>query len=186
MDYREEIESFLPLCEQEKTDREVMLECCRLFGDRILERSCRLAHLTASSMIFNRERTKVLMAYHNIYDYWAWTGGHSDGERDGLKTAVKEAMEETGIRTVRVIREQVSALDILEVKRHRKRGCFVGAHLHLNLTYFLEADEEEPLHVCQGENSRVGWIPVSELEKYVTEAHMLPVYRRVIERACAM
>ena len=97
MDYREEIESFLPLCEQEKTDREVMLECCRLFGDRILERSCRLAHLTASSMIFNRERTKVLLAYHNIYDSWAWTGGHSDGERDGLKTAVKEAMEETGI-----------------------------------------------------------------------------------------
>ena len=95
-------------------------------------------------------------------------------------------MEETGIRTVRVIREQVSALDILEVKRHRKRGCFAGAHLHLNLTYFLEADEEEPLHVCQGENSRVGWIPVSELEKYVTEAHMLPVYRRVIERARAL
>ena len=44
-----------------------MLAAWKTYGDAILERSCELFHLTASSMIFNRERTKVLMAYHNIF-----------------------------------------------------------------------------------------------------------------------
>ena len=25
---------------------------------------------------------KILMAYHKIYDSWAWVGGHSDGNSD--------------------------------------------------------------------------------------------------------
>ena len=182
MDYREEIERFHPLCEQEKTDREVMLECCNLFGDRILERSCRLAHLTAYSMIFNRERTKVLMAYHNIYDSWAWTGGHTDGEADGLYTAIKEAKEETGIRNIRVLSEHAAALDILAVQPHWKKGKFVSAHVHLNLAYLLEAEEEEGLTVCEGENSQVGWLPIDHLQQYISEAHMMPVYEKLIKQ----
>lgn len=86
------------------------------------ERSCELFHLTASSMIFNRERTKVLMAYHNIFQSWAWTGGHADGEPDGLVTALKEAREETGIQTIRPLQKELAAVDILEVRRHIKRG----------------------------------------------------------------
>lgn len=182
MNYREEIERFVPGCEQEEADRDLMLELCGQYENRLLRRDCRMAHLTASSMIFNKERTKVLMAYHNIYDSWAWTGGHSDGEADGLATALKEAREETGIQTLCVLCPQTIALDILEVKRHIKRGKFISSHLHLNLAYVFEADEEETLHICEGENSNVGWIPLDELEEKVSEKHMLPVYRKIIER----
>ena len=66
MNYIEEIRNFVPGCEQEEKDRALMLAAWKTYGDAILERSCELFHLTASSMIFNRERTKVLMAYHNI------------------------------------------------------------------------------------------------------------------------
>lgn len=41
------------------------------------------------------------MAYHKIYDSWAWLGGHADGERDLLKVAVKEVKEESGVVHVR-------------------------------------------------------------------------------------
>ena len=40
---------------------------------------------------------------------------------------------------------------------HVKRGRYVSSHLHLNVTYLLEADEEEGLHVREGENSGVQW-----------------------------
>ena len=182
MDYIEEIRQFVPDCEQEEKDRGLMLEAWEVYGDAILERSCELFHLTASSMIFNRDRTKVLMAYHNIYQSWAWTGGHSDGERSGLVTALKEAREETGIHTIRPLQETVAALDILEVRRHIKRGKFVNAHLHFNLTYLCEADETEALQVCEGENSQVGWLAIDQLRQQVREAHMLPVYEKLIRR----
>ena len=85
MNYIEEIRNFVPGCEQEEKDRALMLAAWETYGDAILERSCELFHLTASSMIFNRERTKVLMAYHNIFQSWAWTGGHADGANGPMR-----------------------------------------------------------------------------------------------------
>ena len=38
--------------------------------------------------------SKILMAYHKIYNSWAWVGGHSDGDSDLLYVAMKEAKEE--------------------------------------------------------------------------------------------
>ena len=182
MNYREEIERFVPGCEQEEADRDLILELCDQYGDEILNRTTRAAHMTASSMIFNKDRTKVLMAYHNIYDSWAWTGGHSDGEPDGLVTALKEAEEETGICGLKQLIPGTVAIDILEVKKHIKRGKFVSPHLHLNLAYAFEADEDAALHICEGENSKVGWIRIEELEEKVSEKHMLPVYLKIVER----
>ena len=71
--------------------------------DNLLVRDNEFAHFTASNWIVNKERTKVLMIYHNIYKTWAWTGGHSDGEEDLLKVALKEAEEETGIKNFKVL-----------------------------------------------------------------------------------
>ena len=65
-------------------------------------------------------------------------------------TALKEAREETGIQTIRPLQKELAAADILEVRRHIKRGKFVNAHLHFNLTYLCEADETEALQVCEG------------------------------------
>ena len=147
MNYIEEIRNFVPGCEQEEKDRALMLAAWKTYGDAILERSCELFHLTASSMIFNRERTKVLMAYHNIFQSWAWTGGHADGEPDGLVTALKEAREETGIQTIRPLQKELAAVDILEVRRHIKRGKFVNAHLHFiiqPLTLQRSAHDAQP------------------------------------------
>ena len=77
-------------------------------------------------------------------------------------------------------------MDILEVRRHIKRGKFVNAHLHFNLTYLCEADETEALQVCEGENSQVGWLPIEQLRQQVSEAHMLPVYEKLIRRGLTL
>ena len=122
------------------------------------------------------------MVYHNIYRSWSWTGGHADGETDLLLTAMREAKEETGIKEVRPIFCKAQSLDILPVWGHFKRGRYVSSHQHLNLTYFLEADEEEVLKVKADENSGVVWIPLGELAKRVTEREMLPVYEKLIGR----
>ena len=95
-DLKTKIENYNPYNEQEEKDKQTMLKYIHTF-DNILTRENEFGHFTASSWVVNKERTKVLMIYHNIYQSWAWTGGHSDGEADLLKVAIKELKEETGV-----------------------------------------------------------------------------------------
>ena len=172
VDLKKKIESYEPYNEQEKRDKQTMLKDIHTF-DNILTRDNELVHFTVSSWVVNQEKTKVLMVYHNIYQSWAWTGGHSDGEADLLKVAVKELKEETGVKNVKVLNNNhIFSLEILTVNGHVKRGKYVSSHLHLNVTYLLEVEEQEMLHIKQDENSGVKWIPIEEIEKVSTETWM--------------
>ncbi|MBQ2991383.1 MAG: NUDIX hydrolase [Clostridia bacterium] len=152
-------------------------------GDAILSRENAAAHMTASSVIVSRDRKKTLMAYHRIYDSWAWTGGHADGENDFEAIAKREAQEETGIGGLVRIGNGIASLEVLPVWAHVRRGRQVPSHLHLNVSYLFEADETLPLRIAQNENSAVGWIEIDKLEESVSEPFMVPIYRRLISRA---
>ena len=171
--YQRQILDYRPICEQEERDRQLMLHYVELFPNTIGTRQCEMAHMTASSLIFNRDRRKLLMVYHNIYRSWSWTGGHADGEEDLLKVAVREAMEETGVQNIKAVSEEIFSLEILTVDGHIKRGSYVPSHLHLNLTYLLEADEQEVLRVKPDENSGVKWFSLEEALKACTEPWMV-------------
>ena len=120
------------------------------------------------------------MAYHNIYKSWAWTGGHADGETDLLSVALRECREETGVRHVRPVTEEIYSLEILPVEGHEKRGQYVPSHLHLNLTWLLEADEHDALQVCEAENSGVRWFALDEALAAPSEPWMVArVYRKL-------
>ena len=164
----EEIKKYRPCNEQEQRDKAVILAFLENNEDAFL-RSNLLAHMTASSWIVNPERTKTLMVYHNIYDSWSWTGGHADGETDLLSVALREAREETGIAHVRPVSPEIFSLEVLTVDGHEKRGAYVPSHLHMNVTYLLEAEESDTLHICKEENSGVAWFTLEEALKASTE-----------------
>lgn len=182
MDYRHQIKEFLPLNRQEESDKRIILKYIEEFGDVILTRDCELGHITSSAMIFNKQMNKVLMAYHNIFQSWSWTGGHADGEKDLLHVAVKEAKEETGVIHIKPLQQSIVALDILTVWGHEKRGNYVSAHLHLNATYPLVAEETDVLITKEDENSGVRWLEISNLDPYIREMDMIPVYKKIINR----
>lgn len=180
MNYREELATFKPTCDQEISDKAIILNTIDEVGDRVLIRDYKLAHLTASSMILNQDHTKVLMVYHNIYHSWSWTGGHADGDKDLQQVAMKEAKEETGIEHLTLLSKGLYAIDILPVWGHIKKGNYVSAHLHLNYTYLFEADESSAIHHKVDENSAVKWILISELDTAIKEEDMKPVYRKML------
>ena len=164
----EEIKKYRPCNAQEQRDQALILDFLEKNGDAFL-RSNLLAHMTASSWIVNPERTKTLMVYHNLYDSWSWTGGHADGETDLLSVALREAREETGIEHVRPLSPEIFSLEVLTVDGHEKRGEYVPSHLHMNVTYLLEAEESDTLHICREENSGVAWFTLEEALKASSE-----------------
>ena len=157
-----QLKAFIPYNEQERRDREVMLDALSRHPKSVFLRSSLCAHMTASAWVISPDADHVLMAYHNIYHAWSWLGGHADGEEDLLSVAMKEAREEAGIRNVRPVSDEIFSLEVLTVDGHVKRDRYVSSHLHLNVTYLLEADEEEGLHVREGENSGVQWFGLDE------------------------
>lgn len=181
MDLRKEIEKYVPYDEVEAKDKEVILKYMNTF-DNLLVRDNEFAHFTASNWIVNKERTKVLMIYHNIYKTWAWTGGHSDGEEDLLKVALKEAEEETGIKNFKLLSDGIYSIEILGVSAHEKRGKRVATHLHLDCCFLLEADEKDAVRIKEDENSGIEWVNIEDVIQKISEAQMIPVYTKLNEK----
>ncbi|MCK5129909.1 MAG: NUDIX hydrolase [Clostridiales bacterium] len=183
MIYINQINSYIPNSEAEIRNKEVMLDFINLIGEDVLYRRSKLAHLTSSGFILNHTMTKVLMAHHNIYNTWAWTGGHADGDKDLLLVALKEAKEETGVINISPLSQDVLSIDILPVYSHMKNGAFVNTHLHLNVSYVLLTSEEEKLTISSDENSDVRWICINKIDEYCNEPDMVIIYKKLIEKA---
>ncbi|WP_088186986.1 NUDIX hydrolase [Desulfosporosinus sp. FKA] len=175
------IKQYSPYNEQEAKDKEVFLYCAEVFED-ILTRNNEVAHITCSAFTVNGRKDKVLMVHHNIYNSWSWIGGHADGDEDLLAVAIKELREETGVKTIRPVTNDIFSLDILTVLGHIKRGIYVSPHLHLSVAFLIEADEKDLLRVKEDENSGVKWIPLAEINTYSTEPHMHKVYTKLIAK----
>jgi 8-oxo-dGTP pyrophosphatase MutT (NUDIX family) len=185
MDWIAEIKSYHPYNAQEEKDKEVILHCIDIFDD-ILTRSNRVAHITSSGFVVNKTRDKVLMVHHNIYNSWAWPGGHADGEEDLLGVAIREAKEETGVKNASPVTTDIISLDVLPVLGHLKKGVHVSAHLHLSVAYLVEVDEDESLIVKADENSGVKWIPIAEINTSTNEPHMQEIYKKIVSKMKAL
>lgn len=182
MTLEDQLLRYEPFNEQEAGDLALILHCLRTEPE-VFSRENALCHLTASAWIVNAQRNRVLMAYHNLYRSWAWLGGHADGETDLLAVALREAREESGITHVRPVSQEPFSVESLTVDGHVKRGVYVSSHLHLNVTYLLEADEADALCVKPDENSGVRWFAPAEALEACSEPWMREhVYQKLISK----
>ena len=182
MEIYEQIKAYRPWNEQERQDQILILDFLRKNSDAFY-RTNLLAHMTASAWVVNPQRSKVLMVYHRLYDSWSWAGGHADGEEDLLAVALREVREETGVQCLRPVTEEIYSLEVLTVDGHEKHGHYVPSHLHLNVTYLLEAEEDQPLRVCEAENSGVAWFSLADALSASTEPWFVErIYKKLNEK----
>lgn len=178
-----EIENYIPFNEQELRDKTQILAFLRS-GAELITRKNPVAHLTASAWVVSPDRKQVIMIYHNLYKSWSWMGGHADGDWDLLRVAKKEVMEECGIENLTVVSPEIFSLEVLCVDGHEKKGCYLSSHLHLNVTYLLEADPAKPLRIKPDENSGVCWVAVEDVPEKTNEAWFRDrIYSKLCEKA---
>ncbi|MFJ8262901.1 NUDIX hydrolase [Rummeliibacillus sp. NPDC094406] len=181
MNLRNQLVTYQPYNEQEAKEREVMVQYIDSFSN-ILTRENEFAHFTASAWIVNHNHTKVLMAYHNIYQSWSWIGGHADGDPDLLHVALKETGEETGLTNIKPLSEEIYSMEILGVDGHVKKGKHVATHVHLNVTYLIEADENELTKIKPDENSAIQWMTLDEAVEKCSEPYLKIIYQKLNEK----
>lgn len=186
LELEKELAAYQPVNDQEAADQALMLHLLRREED-IFCRENRTAHFTASAWVVNPERNRVLMVYHNLYDSWAWTGGHADGDTDLRRVALREVREETGLDQVRLALPDIFSLEILTVDGHEKRGAYVPSHLHLNVTYLVEADDCQALQSKPDENKAVAWFTLPQSETKPTEPWMVArIYRKLNQKLLSL
>lgn len=180
-----QIEKYSPGNEQEQADRQELLRWLGS-GMEVFSRSCTPAHFTASAWVVSPDRKQVLMAYHNLYDSWAWMGGHADGEEDLFSVARREVMEECGLTELKALSEDIFSLEVLSVDGHEKKGHYVSTHLHLNVTYLFEADPLAPIFIKPDENSGVGWFSTEEVPTKTSEPWFRDrIYRKLMDKVAS-
>ena len=182
MDLMQEIRGYTPVNEQETGDKTSMLQFMMQNKD-YLSRENQIAHFTTSIWTVNKEHTKTLMVYHNLYQSWSWIGGHADGCSDLRAVALRELEEETGVGSAALVTPDIFSLEILTVDGHVKKGVYVPGHLHFNITFLAEADEKERLLVNEAENKAVKWWTFEEALSASKEPWMVErIYKKLIER----
>lgn len=180
MNLREQIKNYDPFDEAEETIKDYMLKWIDTFND-ILTRENEFGHFASSAFVVNKDRTKMLVVYHNIYDAWIFPGGHADGEENLLSVAIREVEEETGLKAT-ILDNSIYAISASPIAGHIKRGKYVPAHTHLDVVYFLEADDKGMLAFREDESKGVKWITFEEAIGDNIVDFIRPVHKRLIKK----
>lgn len=75
-------------------------------------KSCRDGHITASALVIDPERERVLLTLHRKLRMWLQMGGHCEqGDSTLADAALREATEESGISSLRLLQSAPVRLD---------------------------------------------------------------------------
>ncbi len=141
------------------------------------ERTLLIGHITASALIVNKQRTHMLMTHHHKLEKWLQLGGHSDGDPNPLNVALREANEESGVKGITPISEDIFDVDVHEIPARKNEP----AHYHYDIRFLFEADDAQRL-VLTNESKDLQWIPLERIEEYTTEESVLRMTRKIFHR----
>ena len=131
-------------------------------------------HFTASAWILNENRDKALMTHHKKLNMWLQLGGHADGNTDLIDVARKEAMEESGIKKIRLLNDKIFDVDIHIVPKFKNQP----SHKHFDIRFIFEAYGKNEQISFNHESHTVIWIKLDKIKNYNSEVSI----RRMIEK----
>ena len=145
---------------------------------RCFHRDCLPGHVTASAWLIDPGGSRVLLTHHRKLNRWLQPGGHCDGDPDTLRTALREAAEESGLAvetcSVAPLDIDIHAIPARKPFPSRKAAparAAEPAHLHYDVRYALRAKSDE---FTVGEESHaLAWVGFADLADYTREASIL-------------
>lgn len=110
-----------------------------------LDQTADPTHVTSSAIVVGPRGT--ILHKHKRLGLWLQPGGHIDAGEAPPDAAVREVLEETGLR----VSHPAAGPTLVHVDVHP-----AGPHVHLDLRYLLEAGDQDPTPP-PGESQDVAW-----------------------------
>ncbi|MEV8525985.1 MULTISPECIES: NUDIX hydrolase [unclassified Streptomyces] len=125
-------------------------------------KACEAGHLTASALVVDRERGRVLLTLHKKLNMWLQMGGHCELEDTSLTVAaLREAREESGIAGLTLLAGGPVRLD-----RH---AIPAPCHWHLDVQYAALAPAGA-VEAISDESLDLRWFDYDEVAKVADES----------------
>jgi 8-oxo-dGTP pyrophosphatase MutT (NUDIX family) len=158
----ESLRRHLPADDEEAGDRDRILAFV-LRHERPFDRGILEGHLTGSAITVSADGSSVLLLHHRKLDRWLQPGGHGDpGEATGEEVALREALEESGIRGLLLHPTAPRPLDVDVHGIPAREG--EPAHEHLDLRYLVIAPEDAAIAPDLAELHEIRWVPWDEVD----------------------
>lgn len=120
-------------------------------------------HITASLIVINEAKDKILLMLHKKLQLWIWFGGHCDWEIDIKSVAIREFHEESWIIEEPEIFPSIFHVDIHDIPLDMK---WTPPHKHFDILFLATISEDIPLSRQESEVDDIGWFTLDEaLEK---------------------
>jgi 8-oxo-dGTP pyrophosphatase MutT (NUDIX family) len=132
-------------------------------------------HITGSAWIVDESKQFTLLTHHAKLNKWLQPGGHADVDEDIAQVALREAVEETGVKNFNYLSNDIFDIDIHTIPA---RNNF-PEHLHFDIRFILQAKKEEAL-IITAESIDLKWIPLKALEKYTSNASLFRMRNKVL------
>ncbi len=168
------LQSYTPSNEKEIQFKDSIIEFVRI-NPSCFERSSEDGHITGSAFILDSNRHFVLLTHHRKLNKWLQPGGHADGECDIYQAALREAREESGLKSIKPISKQIFDIDIHPIPAHGNER----EHLHYDIRYLFEADREEEI-IVSDESNTVEWKPICDIDTLSFNESIIRMVQKII------
>jgi 8-oxo-dGTP pyrophosphatase MutT (NUDIX family) len=131
-------------------------------------------HITGSAFIIDNSRAFTLLTHHAKLNKWLQPGGHADGDENISGVALREAIEETGLRNFSTLQNGIFDIDIHLIPA---RNNF-PEHFHYDVRILLCASREEKLIVTE-ESHDLAWISLDDIGSLTGNDSLIRMAKKV-------
>ncbi len=141
------------------------------------KRNLSIGHITGSVWLVNPDHSKMLLTHHRKLKKWLQLGGHADGESNIHAVALREAYEESGLKSIFPLSEEIFDIDIHKIPENHKEA----AHFHYDVRFALEAQGSEKVTVSL-ESHDLSWVPILRLHEINDETSILRMRQKWLSK----
>ena len=135
-------------------------------------------HITTSAFIIDGGGTEILLLKHKSLNRWLQPGGHVEADDSLLLSAVREAIEETGIpalelRNIPVLLNTEMPFDIDSHYIPANPKKQEDGHYHHDLRYLFVYTGDGKISFNTDESTGLKWVKFTELQEDDTFGHVV-------------
>lgn len=142
-------------------------------GDDIHSRQTFPGHVTTSAFVLDQAGRKVLLIHHRSLERWLQPGGHYEVPESLEASALREAVEETGVQNLVIDPWHAASGIPIDMDSHLiparpQKG--EPEHWHHDVRYIVRAEEGAAIRPDLAEVHGAEWRDVAELEGIAPQA----------------
>jgi 8-oxo-dGTP pyrophosphatase MutT (NUDIX family) len=136
-------------------------------------------HVTASALVVDPRRRRVLLRWHVGLQRWLQVGGHADpGETDPWAIALREAREETGLDDLAPLAPALERVPVQIVVVPVPAIAAEPAHEHADIRYVFATAHPDRSR-AEAPDAAVRWLDFDAARAEVAEPNLLELVARV-------